>query len=92
MEPSEIMTALLDLARDAGLEVRQADAAHADAGLPSLASALCRVHGRVWVVLSSADPVAIQLRVLGAALHDHASELVEARYLAPAVRAWIEPA
>ena len=45
------MTALLDLARDAELEVRQVDAAGADAGEPAPASALCRVHGRVWVVL-----------------------------------------
>jgi hypothetical protein len=52
---------------------------------------VCRVRGRVWVVLSSSDPVAIQLGVLGAALRDHASELVEARYLAPAVRAFLGP-
>ncbi len=91
MEPSEIMTALLDLARDAELEVRRVAPSAVDAGEPAPSSAVCRVHGRVWVVLSSSDPVAIQLGVLGAALRDHASELVAARYLAPAVRAFLGP-
>jgi hypothetical protein len=85
------MTALLDLARDAELEVRRVAPSAVEADEPAPASAVCRVRGRVWVVLSSADPVAIQLGVLGAALRDHASELVASRYVAPAVRAFLEP-
>ncbi len=85
------MAALLDLARDAQLEVRRVAPAGVDLEEPAPTSAVCRVRGRVWVVLSAADPVAIQLGVLGAALRDHASELVEARFVAPAVRAFLEP-
>lgn len=91
MEPSEIMTVLLDLAREAQLEVRNVDASRAEVGEAVPASAVCRVRGAVWVVLSSADPVAIQLAVLGSAIREHAGELIETRYLAPAVRVWVDP-
>ena len=38
----------------------------------------------------SADPVAIQLEVLAGALRAHAPELIEARFLPPAVRALLQ--
>ena len=85
------MAVLLDLARDAELEVHNVDATRAEIGEAVPSSAVCRVRGSVWVVLSSADPVAIQLAVLGSALREHAPALIEARYLAPAVRTWVDP-
>ena len=86
MENAELMEELLALASEAGLEVRlvgSAESGESD-GLPS--SALCRVRGAVWVVLSRADPTDVQIRVLAQALKSHASDLIESRYLPPAVR------
>ena len=90
MEPSDVMAVLLDLARDAGLEVRSVRAGGGEPGEPPPSSAVCRVRGALWVVLSSADPVAIQLEVLAGALRDHAPELIEERFLPPAVRALLQ--
>lgn len=90
MEQSEILEVLLDLARDAKLEVRPVSAGAGEDGLLPPTSAVCRVRGVVWVMLSSADPVSIQLRVLAEALRDHAAEISEGRFLPPAVRAALE--
>ena len=46
--------------------------------------------GDVWVMLSEVDPVTLQLEVLAGALRVHAADIVEARYLPPAVRALLE--
>ena len=90
MEPSDILASLLDLAREAGLEVRPVGRQGLDAGEPAPGSAVCRVRGAVWVMLSSEDPVAIQLEVLADALRRHAAALLETRHLPPAVRAVLE--
>jgi len=91
MEPSEIMTILLDLAAAAGLEVRNVGAGGREPGEPSPASGVVRVRDAFWVMLATEDPVAIQLRVLAGALRDHAPELIEGRFLPPAVRRVLEP-
>ncbi len=86
METSELMGELLALAREAQLEVRVVGAAgQGEAGRP-VESATCRVRGNVWVMLATADPVEVQLDVLVDALRKHAAELIESRYLSPAVR------
>ena len=61
-----------------------------EAGGAPPASAVCRVRGAVWVMLSGADPVAIQLSVLAQALRKEAPKLVEQKFLAPAVRALLD--
>jgi hypothetical protein len=90
MEASEILAALLDLAREAGLEVRPVGRSGLEAEEVPPGSAVCRVRGAIWVMLSSADPVAIQLEVLAEALRRHAPSLIEERHLPPAVRALLE--
>lgn len=85
MEPSQLLEHLIDLAGEAGIEVRATGAA--DAGI---ASGVCRVRDAVWVVLSAADPADEQIAVLARALVAHASEFLESRYLPPAVRARLE--
>ena len=86
MQPVEVMEALLELAGEAGLEVRTAGAsALADSeGAPT--SGVCRVQDRVFVVLSRSDPVDAQIAVLGQALREHAATFIEGRFLPPAVR------
>lgn len=86
MQPAEVMEALLEIAEAAEIEVRSTRAgAPADADWFT-ASGVCRVEGRVWVVLSESDPVDIQLDVLASALREHAAEQLEQRFLPPAVR------
>lgn len=92
MEPSEIMAVLLDLAREADLEVRSVGPDSGEAGAPPLSSAVCRVRDSFWVMLSSADPVAVQLDVMASALRQYAPEVIGDRFLPPAVRALLEPA
>ena len=90
MEPSAILEVLLDLARDAGLEVRPVGSEGLEPSESPPGSGVVRVKGEVWVMLSSVDPVAIQLEVLAGALRDHAAKLIEDRYLPPAVRSLLE--
>jgi hypothetical protein len=85
MTQAEIMEALLDLAREASLEVKLVGGLGEGLEGPAT-SAVCRVKGRTWVVLSRTDPADAQLRVLADALRTFAPELIENRYLPPAVR------
>ena len=84
MQPAELMDALLALAKEAGLEVRMASGSPGEGPPPS---GVCRVRGEVWVVLSSIDPVEVQLDVLSDVLRTHYGDFIESRYLSPAVRA-----
>ena len=90
MKPSEILEVLLEVAREAELEVRAVGRAGMEPGESPPGSAVCRVKGEVWVMLSEADPVTIQLEVLAEALRSHAQEHLESRYLPPAVRSLLE--
>jgi hypothetical protein len=86
LNPEELHRELIELARVAGFEVRQASGrAGADRDLP-IASGVCRVRGSVWVVLAATDSLAERSVVLADALRAHASELLETRYLPPALR------
>ena len=89
MEKTEILEALLELVRDAGLEIRSVGArANREWGgeLPP-ASAVCRVKDAVWVVLSAADPPEAQISVLAQALSEHAGDRGTPRALQPVARA-----
>ena len=90
MEPAELLAALLELARDAGIRVRALGAGSgAEAALPA-SSGVCRVRGELWVLLADSDPVARRVDVLAGALCDCAPDLVERHYLPPAVRECLE--
>jgi hypothetical protein len=91
MEPSRILDVLLDLAREADLEVRPVGRGGLEAGESQAASGVVKLKGRVWVMLSSVDPVAIQLEVLAGALRDHAAEWIEQKHLPPAIRDLLDP-
>jgi len=90
VEPQQLLAALLELARDAGLRVRGlGGGSGADAAMPA-SSGVCRVRGELWVLLADADPVARRVDVLARALCDCAPDLVERHYLPPAVRECLE--
>ena len=90
MEERDILGVLLEVADDLGFRVQVAgrEARSVDA-LP-LTSGLCKVRGEWWIVLSSAEPPAAQIRILAEALRKHAGTALEERYLPPAVRAVLE--
>ncbi len=86
MEKAALLEALLDLARAGELEVRFVRRNLAAEPEVAPASGTCRVRGKIWVLLSTADPVEVHLDVLAEALRTHAAPLIEGRYLPPAVR------
>ena len=87
MSPAEVLEALVALCREAGLEVRRVRGSPEAPGEPAARSALCRVRGAHWLVLSDADGVEERIEAAADALRRLAPELAEGRYLPPAVRA-----
>ena len=90
MAGRDLLEILLELADAAELEVRVLSAAASAADFSPSESAACRVGDRIWVVLSPDDPVAHQAEVLAGALSRFRSAFLEARFVAPAVRDFIE--
>ncbi len=89
MSPEALHEELMELARTAGFEVRRASGSAAvDSELP-IASGICRLRGVVWVVLASGESLDERNTVLASALRTHAAQMLESRYLAPALRARI---
>lgn len=90
MSPAELRDALVDLAREAGLDVRVlTGAGEVEPGLP-VASGACRLRGRWWVILAAGDPLEEHVEVLARALRTHAAAFLEERFLPPAVRERLE--
>ena len=85
MHPTEMLDQLADLARAAGLEVREIRGAAGEGDLYN-SSGICRVKGRIWVLLAASDSLDERIDVLGRGLATHAREFLESRYLPPAVR------
>lgn len=86
MNEAEILTALLALADEVALRVRPIRGLPGSEGEPAAGSAVVRVRGETWVVLSAMDSVEERISVLAAALRDRAGPALEERYLAPALR------
>lgn len=84
MHTADLLDQLSDLARAADLEVRPIG--RAGPGERETRSGTCRVNGVVWVMLSEADSLDDRIDVLAAALSSHAADLLESRYLPPAIR------
>ncbi|MBW2448676.1 MAG: ribosomal RNA small subunit methyltransferase A [Deltaproteobacteria bacterium] len=91
MHPGELLDQLLDLARAAGLEVRQVAARAAGEGDVAVRSGTCRVKGRLWVMLVASDGLEERIDVLSGALATHARSFLEERYLPPAIRERLGP-
>ena len=86
MDTAETLEALLELARDAGLEIRSIGRHAQPVGEPSPTSALCRVRDAVWVVLCASDPIERHIAVLAEGLRNHRADWLEERWLPPALR------
>ena len=90
MEAPELRRELEQLAREAGLTVRSIRGRPGAEGEPAAASDVCRVGGKVWIVLSAADSEEERVAVLCRALREHAAGWLDGRYLAPALRDRLE--
>jgi hypothetical protein len=83
VEPQPLLDLLIGLAEEAGIAVRVARAGESE--LPPR-SGLCRVRGRLLLVVSAAEPLEARIEAVAAALREHGGALLEARFLPPAVR------
>lgn len=90
MESAELFEALLELAQQAGLEVRVVGRRLPGDGELPANSGICRVRDAVWVVLSPQDPVEAHVDLLVTALRDHRKDFIADRYLPPALRQRLE--
>jgi hypothetical protein len=83
VEAPQILELLVQLAEEAGVSVR---AVRPGEGDPPARSGLCRVRGRLLLLLSAADPLDARIEAVAGALREHAASLLEQRFLPPAVR------
>ncbi|MCR9097651.1 MAG: hypothetical protein NXI30_25820 [bacterium] len=90
LRDEELLEGLLGLAHEAELEVRVLSAGAAAAENAPTQSAAARVGARIWVVLAPNDPPRHQARILAETLARHRSEFLEERFVAPALRDFIE--
>lgn len=74
---------MIETAGRAGIEVRTA---RADDELGPVASDVCRVRDRIWVILQPEDTVDAQLDALARALVGHGQALLGGQFVPPAVR------
>ena len=86
MESNQLFDALCELAESCDMAVRGIG----PGGETATSSGVCRVRGRVWVLLADTDPLEARIDVLAAALRTHAADELEGRYLPPALRARLE--
>ena len=87
MDPAEVLAFLVELSREAGLQVRSAGASPAE---PPLRSGVCRLRDGIFVILAAGDPVEDRIAALTQALREHRPAALEGRYLPPAVRERLE--
>ena len=91
MNPESLLVALVELAEAAGLKVRAIrPGTGADGDFPAT-SGVCRLRGKLWVLLAASEPVEAQTEVIARALRENCGEFLEGRYLPPAIRARINP-
>jgi len=88
--PRELRDELAALAREAGMDVRVLRGPHELEPGPPVQSGVCRVRGRLWVVLAAGDPLEEHIQILARALRTHAAAFLEDRFLPPAVRERLE--
>ena len=86
MERSELLDALLDLARSFGVGVRRQKlrALAADERLPT--TGLCRVNGEALLLVMDHEPIEDRIASVAVALREVAGASLEERYLPPRLR------
>jgi hypothetical protein len=89
MDAEKLLARLVELAAEVGLRVRRVEGAALEDGTPAR-SAVVRVYDAQCVVLAAADAPEDRIAVLADALLRHAPDLLDERFLEPAVRRRLE--
>lgn len=92
MEDLELFQALLELASETGVAVQRVSRQPVFEGLSPSSSGVCRVRGEVRVLLADSDPLPARIEVLARALSGSRREVLEGRFLAPALRECLDRA
>jgi hypothetical protein len=90
VEPGEILDCLVDLAREAGLEVRRLPASAGSETEPLARSGVCRLRGRLLVLLATADSMEDRIDAVVRGLRSLEPAALEGRWIPPAVRDRLE--
>ena len=85
MEGEALLDFLVELAQDAGIQVRVIPRSAAE-GDPAPRSGICRIRGCPWLLLASGEPLEDRIEAAVMAVRAHAPEALEGRYLPPAIR------
>ena len=85
MEGQALLDFLVELAQEAGVQVRVIPR-YAAEGDPPPRSGICRIRGVPWLLLASGEPLEDRIEAAATAVRVHAREALEERYLPPAVR------
>jgi hypothetical protein len=89
VEAPALLDTLVELAREAGIRVRVVPRSSAELDLAPR-SGICRIRGALWLLLVSAESLEDRIEAAAAAVRAHAPEVLEGRYLPPAVRERLE--
>jgi hypothetical protein len=90
MEREELLQQLVSLARESGIAVRSDGAVRGAEGETGPRSGLCRLRGEPLLVLLASDGLEDRIAAAAEALRQIAPDLLEGRYLPPAVREALE--
>lgn len=85
MEGQSLLDFLVELAQEAGVQVRVIPR-YAAEGDPAPRSGICRIRGAPWLLLASGEPLEDRIEAAAMAVRVHARAVLEERYLPPAVR------
>ena len=85
VEGHALLDYLVELAREAGIQVRVIPGSAAVVDLPPR-SGICRIRGAPWLLLASDEPLEDRIEAAATAVRTHAPGTLEGRYLPPAVR------
>jgi hypothetical protein len=91
VERGALLDALVDLAREAGVQVRRLGAGPGEAGVAARSGA-CRIRGAPWLLLAPDDPLEDRIAAAAEALAGLGEDWREGRFLPPAVREAVEAA
>jgi hypothetical protein len=90
VSPEEVLARLVELAREAGLRVREVPGGAREEWTSH--SGVCRLRDGLYAVLVGSEPVEDRIAALARALRAHRPEACEATWLPPAVRERLEAA
>jgi hypothetical protein len=85
VEGEALLDFLVELAREAGVQVRVIPRASSEMDLPPR-SGVCRIRGAPWLLLAAGEPLEDRIEAAVSAVRSHASGVLEGRYLPPAIR------